>query len=832
MTVTIPYTMEAIATICKAAFLQRTENAPAPVYLSMDSRRLHAQEKTLFLAIRTHFQNANKFIAPLYGKGCRNFMTDDPVFDASRFPEANILRVQDTITALQALAAHHRRRYPHLSVVSITGSNGKTIVKEWLNHLLGDRLNIVRSPRSYNSQSGVPLSVLQINQSHDLAIFEAGISQRNEMETLERMILPQTGVFTNIGTAHETGFTSMREKISEKLKLFIGAKTLIFSSGDGLLTAEIGKFLDQHKGIRPFSWGRLETDDLRVKAISKQTNETIIEASHQHKNYRFTIPFTDDISIHNALLCACVVLVLNAPAKCFDRFSTLFPIAMRLEMKPGINRCTLINDSYSNDLQSLHMALAFLDQQKNEKSRTVILSDIPQSLTPPNKLYKQVAELLSQYRVQKFVGIGSDIAKHKEHFGGLPQTAFYNSVGSFLETAMWHQFRDEMILIKGARSFEFEKISKALEQKTHQTVLNVNLTNLVHNFKAYKKRLGTQTRVMAMVKAFGYGSGSHEIASVLEYNKANYLAVAYADEGVELRKAGISLPILVMNTDEDTWDTLAAHKLEPELFSPNQLQSFLQFARHNDLTDYPVHIKIDTGMHRLGFLPEEMPKLGDMLRKNGHVQVVSAFTHLSSSDDPSADNITLQQFQMFETAATTLRDHLKYSFLRHVSNTAAASRLPALQLDMVRIGIGLYGIDAGKDMQNQLEPVLSLVTTVSQIKHLPAGAAVGYNRKYFLDKPGVIATVRVGYADGYPRALGNGNGSMLVNNQRAPVVGNVCMDMCMLDVSHIAGVAEGDEVTVFGKNLPLEELAHQAGTIPYEIMTGISQRVKRVYFEG
>lgn len=842
MNVAIKYTIDEIAVYTRGKLANRNVSLSPPNYLSLDSRKTLFPESTLFVAINSSHRNGSDFVEQLYNKGVRNFLVKNESIDVSKIPLANVIFGDDTKAALRLLAAKHRGTCDILTdgsklpVIGITGSNGKTIVKEWLDQLLEKEFNIVRSPGSYNSQIGVPLSVLNIIPSNTLAIFEAGISAPNEMEYLEQMIMPTIGVLTNIGQAHDEGFKSSTEKISEKLKLFVNANNLIFPGDDEVLREQVKKFHRKHsrrqKQLNLFSWGRSRGNELCILSVDKRKDATKISAIYHDNKQSITIPFNDDASIANAITCWCVLIVLSktAPAV-LKRFNSLYPVAMRLELKQGINHCTIINDSYSNDVHSLSIALNFLSQQKQNVQHSVILSDVLQSGRKPHILYAEIASLLLEKKVTRFIGIGPELFLHQKEFAALRSTHFFLGVEDFLKNIAPLHFHSENILIKGARVFGFEQIVKALEQKVHQTVLSINLNAVVHNLKEYKKLVSAETRIMGMVKAFSYGSGSYEIASVLEYNKVDYLAVAYADEGVELRKAGIGLPIMIMNVEKSTFSSLISYNLEPEIFSFGILDEFENFLKINGINNYPVHLKIDTGMHRLGFTPIEIPGLAKRISSSTFLKVMTIFTHLAASDDPNHDDFTRQQIKTFETAAKILENTLGYKFYKHTANTSAISRHVQTNMDMVRLGIGLYGIDSNKSMQRKLQNVSTLTTTISQLKKVKAGETVGYGRNAILERDSIIATVRIGYADGYPRSLGNGNGKMLYLGKLVPVIGNVCMDMTMLDLTEFETAKEGDTVLVFGEELPLTVLAKWAETIPYELMTGISQRVKRVYFE-
>jgi len=617
----------------------------------------------------------------------------------------------------------------------------------------------------------------------------------------------------------------------EKLILFSNSKSLVCCCDDEFLDAAVNQFkATQNPGLKLIKWGIKNPAELSVTKIEKNQQGSNIFCRYKDNNFQFSISFTDDASIHNALTCCCLLLHVGIPVENVSaKMYLLRPVEMRLEMKQGINNCTIINDSYSADINSLNIALDFLTQQQQHEKRTLILSDVLQTGLHDEDLYKKIASILALKKLNRFVGIGPVISSHVAAFRNIPDKTFFDSTPHFLEHLAGFHFHDETILLKGARVFHFEKISHALEQKLHDTVLEIDLNALRHNFKSYKHLLGKDTRIMAMVKAFSYGSGSFEIANLLQHAGVDYLAVAYADEGVELRKAGIRLPIMVMNTEEAGFDNILKYNLEPEIYSFHILSSFMHYLLVNDISSWPVHIKLDTGMHRLGFEEADTIHLGKALIESPGLKVRSVFSHLVASDDPSQDDYTSQQATIFLQMAAGIEERIGYSFLRHISNTAAISRHPSLQLDMVRLGIGLYGVD--KNMTGQpLKNVTTLRTTISQVKKVKKGESVGYGRSSFLDRDSTIATVRIGYADGYPRILSNGRGKMLLNGQAVPVIGNVCMDMTMLDITGVEA-GEEDEVIVFGNDLPVSKLSKWASTIPYEILTNISQRVRRVYFE-
>jgi Alr-MurF fusion protein len=816
--------------------LLQTDNASI-AHLLIDSRRLIFPASSLFFALQGPRRDGHTFIEQLYAKGVRSFVISDSI-DTTNIPEANIIQVPDTLQALQALAAHHRKQF-NIPVIGITGSNGKTIVKEWLNQLLEKKYSVIRSPRSFNSQIGVPLSVWGMNETHDLAIFEAGISQSGEMERLQKIIQPTIGIFTTIGEAHSEGFLNIRQKVNEKMRLFTHVKTLVYCKDAPEINEGVAQLWQQlHRGqeesaFEIFSWSMLTEATLQVLTIYKEEGKTFITASYKGETINITIPFTDNASVENAIQCWCVMLHLElAPTQIDERMQQLSHVAMRLELKKGINNCSVINDSYSADLSSFNIALDFLSQQHQHPKRTVILSDILQSGRNEKELYTELARSLQQRQVNRLIGIGERIMHHQAVFqaAGITELAFYGSVEFFKRDFPHLHFKDETILLKGARIFELEQIDRLLEQKVHQTVLEIDLSALSNNLKQYQQLLKPSTRLMVMVKAFSYGSGSYEIANVLQYHNVNYLAVAYADEGVELRRAGINLPIMVMNPEASTFDVMVQYNLEPDLYSPHMLQSFQEFLHKEGIHQFPVHIELETGMHRLGFSKDELPVVLTAVRGTAF-KVQSVFSHLAASEDPQHDNYTKQQAELYSQMADEIQAVLPYNFIKHIANTAGITRHPDLQMDMVRLGIGLYGVSADEGVNLELNEVSTLRSTIAQIKDLPEGETVSYGRKGILMRSSRIATVRIGYADGYPRTLSNGAGKMWVNGHLAPVVGTICMDMTMIDITGIPQVTEGDEVVVFGKELPVGQVAHWAQTIPYELLTGISQRVKRVYFE-
>ena len=789
--------------------------------LLTDSRRINTASEGLFFALSGR-RNGHEFIAEAYSAGVRNFVVKQG--PEIKLPDANFLIVVDVLTALQTLAAHHRNRF-NLEVIGITGSNGKTIVKEWLYQLMTADKNIVRNPKSYNSQIGVPLSVWQINERNDLGIFEAGISLPGEMEKLEAIIKPSIGVLTHIGSAHDEGFENAGEKVLEKLKLFKNCRLLIHNY-DQLID-----YKNDIADLNKFTWSRsFNQADLYVFSETVIKRNYYLRAIYKGKEIECLIPFRDQASIENAILCWATMLAMGyTPIECDKRIERLIPVSMRLELKTGINGCSVIDDSYNSDIQSLEIALNFLNQQNQHHKKTLILSDIFQSGLQQDVLYSQVAELVKAGKVDRFIGVGEAISAHQTYFD-IPEKCFYADTNTLVNQLSALNFKDETILIKGSRSFEFERISRALAQKTHETVMEINLNAMLNNLNYYKSKLKPGVKVMAMVKAFSYGSGTFELANMLQYNKVDYLAVAYTDEGIALRQTGINLPIMVLNAEQSAFDKLKEFKLEPVIYSFGLFDDFIKYAQQNDILNYPIHLKIDTGMHRLGFESIEVDTLCDMLEQNKYVRVQSVFSHLAASEAVEHDEFTAKQVSRFEKAYKKIEKELGYKVIKHLANTSGITRWPVAQYDMVRLGIGLYGIDAAIPVtENGLQPIASLKTSISQIKEIRAGDTVGYGRNGVMLKNGKIATVRIGYADGYLRAFGNGIGKMLVNGTIVPTIGNVSMDMCMIDISGVEA-KEGDEVIVFNEQQRIEELAKQIHTIPYEILTNISQRVKRVYF--
>jgi len=809
-----PYPIALVSRVLSPATVVLGRPDASITALAFDTRKLVEPARALFFALHGN-RDGHAFLEDAYRAGVRNFVVRTDFASADTFPEANLLFVPDTLRALQDLSAYHRGQF-HIPVIGITGSNGKTIVKEWLYQLLSPEYRIHRSPKSYNSQLGVALSLWQMDRRHTLAIIEAGISQPGEMANLNRMIRPTLGVLTGIGPAHDAGFASREEKIREKWKLFEGAERVIYSP----MHTDNANVLPANA----FTWGVEVSSDLTIverREIGEGATE--IRAEYRGQPVAITIPFADTASMDNAITCWSVMLALGYEGgDIARRMLGLAPVGMRLELKRGVGNCTVIDDSYSNDMVSLSIAIDFLKQQNQHVKRSLILSDFPGVSVDDTAFYRGLAALLAESGIDRLVTVGPDLAAYGEHFNFLVHRAFQDTE-SLIASLPTLAFRDEAVLIKGARRYRFERISRLLTEKQHDTLLEVNLQALEANLKAYKAQLPRHVKLMAMVKAFSYGSGSFEIANILQFNQVDYLTVAYLDEGVQLRNAGISLPIVVMSPDSYAFESLVQHRLEPEIFSFSVLESLVSYLEEQDVAVFPIHVKFDTGMHRLGFAPEEAPRLAEYLASAPQVRVASVFSHLAAAGDPAHDDFTRTQIRVFRRAADTLEAALSYPFLRHIANTVAIERWPEAHFDMVRLGIGLYGIGSVAD---SLAQVGTLKTTISQIRRVPAGESVGYGRQARLETDRTIATVKVGYADGYDRRFGNGVGRMTVRGQQVPTIGNICMDMCMLDVTGV-DAAEGDEVVVFGD---VDAMAKAIGTIPYEILAGISQRVKRVYY--
>ena len=818
------YSIKEIAGII-GADAPKLYDAPVSILLT-DSRRLSFPEQSLFFALQTKTNDGHNYIQGLYKLRVRNFVVSTFLPEFESMPEANFLVVKDTLKALQKLAAHHRKRF-NIPVIGITGSNGKTIVKEFLYQLLHNEFNIVRSPRSYNSQLGVPLSVWQMSDKNTLGIFEAGISQPDEMERLQPIIAPTIGVITNIGEAHQENFISSTQKCLEKLTLFNDCEAIIYDGDDAFIANCIESACLSHKAI---TWSRTDSEaPLYIESIKKLDSETIIRCTLLGFDRTYTIPFTDDASIENVIHCMAVMLYLKPTSvNDIEKFKRLEPVAMRLDIKQGINNCLLINDTYNSDINSLDIALDFQQSRRVEKNLkcTLILSDILQSGTLPKSLYKKVADLVRRKKIDRIIGIGRDL---KEYGGAFDiEKEFYLTTDEFIKSPSFKKFKDELILIKGSRNFGFDLVSEELELKVHETILEVNLGAMVANLNHYRSMLKPETKMVCMVKASAYGAGSYEIAKTLQEHHADYLAVAVADEGSDLRKAGITASIIIMDPELTAFKTMFDYKLEPEVYNFHLLDALIKAAEKEGITNFPIHVKLDTGMHRLGFEEKDIPQLIRRLKNQNALIPRSVFSHFVGSDSAQFDAFTRQQIERYEKMSKELQDAFPHKILRHICNTAGIERFPGAQFDMVRLGIGLYGISP---IDNSIiNNVSTLKTTILQIRDVAEEDTVGYSRKGHLIRPSRIAAIPIGYADGLNRHLGCGHGYCLVNGKKAPYVGNICMDVCMIDVTDI-DCREGDQAIIFGDELPITVLSDALETIPYEVLTGISTRVKRVYYQ-
>ena len=822
------YTIEKITTLIGA---RRIGHNDANIgWILTDSRSLCFPEETLFFAIRTQRNDGHNYIPELYRRGVRNFVVEQvPSGAGNELAEANFLKVTSTLAALQRLAERHRDEFD-IPVVGITGSNGKTMVKEWLYQLLSPQMVVTRSPKSYNSQIGVPLSVWLLEKNTDIALFEAGISQTGEMQALRDIIQPSIGILTSIGQAHQENFRTMDEKCQEKLLLFHDAKTVIYNSDDEIVSRSMRR---SGFGGKKIAWSKEDPQaTLYIKEVETKDNITrVAYVFNQTTEGTYHLPFIDEASVECSLACAATALHLGIDPETLDiRMSQLEPVAMRLEVKEGQHGCTLINDSYNSDLSSLDIALDFMSRRPdhNGRKRTLILSDIQQSGQKPDKLYTIVSELAEKRGVDKFIGIGSVIAEHKDRIS-ITEKHFFADVPTFISSETFHALSDEVILLKGARQFGFDHITELLEQKVHETILEVNLNAVVANLNHYRSFMRPETKIICMVKADAYGAGAVEVAKTLQDHRVDYLAVAVADEGVTLRKNGITSNIIIMNPEMTAFKTMFDYDLEPEVYSFRIMDALIKAAEKEGITSFPVHIKLDTGMHRLGFDPEhDIDEVIERLHHQNAIIPRSVFSHFVGSDSNDFDRFSAHQFELFDKASTKFQEAFDHKILRHICNSAGIEHFPERQLDACRLGLGLYGIDSRDN--HILNTVSTLKTTILQLRHVPKEETVGYSRKGILTRDSVIAAIPIGYADGLNRHLGRGHAYCLVGGKKAPYVGNICMDVAMIDVTDI-DCKEGDTVEIFGEHLPVTVLSDILDTIPYEVLTGISNRVKKVYFQ-
>ncbi len=792
-------------------------------FLSTDSRKTVMNQSSLFFAIRGQVHDGHQYIRDLYFNKVKQFIIEDTSFDISPFPEANFFLVENSIRALQDVARWHRKKF-NLYIIGITGSNGKTMVKEWLSQLLSWKYNVIKTPKSYNSQIGVPLSVWQIQDYHNIGIFEAGISKSHEMQNLERIIEPATGILTNIGPAHDEGFSSRQEKLIEKLKLFTHSQSLIYHHTDPYIRDTIEKYLPD---IEKISWGTDPSSSYFIQTSKIENKGTTTHIRKDDHEYSFSFSFSDYASIEN-IIHAIIYMIHTGweESQIQEGLRGISKISMRLEMKKGINDCYIIDDSYSNDLAGLEIALNYMNNQNQRNHKSIILTDILQSGMSSDVLYQKTASILDHFNLNRIIIIGPEIEKVRGYLNH-PHLYHYLDTDIFLQQYPLENFNNEIILIKGARKFELERAAQKLQEKVHGTVLEIYLDALSHNLNVYRSYLDPKTKIMVMVKALAYGSGSIEVANLLEFHRIDYLGVAYVDEAITLRKNGISLPIMIMNPGPDAFEKILDFRLEPEIYSIRLLKEIDRFSKRSNKT-VKVHLKIDTGMHRLGFQVEEIDQMLSILSENPSIQVASVFSHLAAADEEIHDPFTISQAEKFRMALEMIKAKIKKPFITHLANSAAILRFPEFHYDMVRLGIGLYGFDNTGEILDKLTPIGKLKTNISQIIHLKKGESVGYGRKGKLDRDSTIATIAIGYADGFSRAFSNGKAKVYIKGHMAPVIGNVCMDMTMIDVTNI-DASEGDEVVIFGIEHPLQHLAATIHTIPYEILTNVSERVKRVY---
>ena len=799
--------------------------------LLTDSRSLTMPEETIFFALRTDAGDGHNYIPDLFDKGVRNFVVAADYYPQPECAAANYIAVESPLDALQALATFHRRRFRELPVIGITGSRGKTAVKEWLYQLLKDDYRIVRSPRSYNSQIGVPLSLWDIDNNTDLAIIEAGISRVGEMDNLQSMIRPTIGIITNLGSEHNDGFSSMEQKAQEKAKILFNCEGIVFCADDPLVTHTIAPLVESDVAIT-MSWSRNHCDaPLQVDGAERTERSTTLHYTYDDEPGTVTIPFTADRDLNNAITCLAVLLYMGLERDTIaQRMAALTPVGTRLNVIEGVNNCTVIVDSYTSDYNSLTPALNFMTRRAGNRPCTVILSDLSNESYSGDELYIRVSELLKTKRVNRLVGIGKEMCRYRQYFEDLPMARFFNDTQEFINDVAKGDFEDETVLIKGDPSYGFSQIIDLLEAKQHITVMEVDLNALAHNFKFFKSLIKPGTKTIGMVKASGYGAGSYEIAKTLQDCGCDYLAVAVHDEGVDLRKASITMPIIVLNPNGVNYKAMFQYRLEPELYNLDMGRELIKEGKKYGIKGFPVHIKIDSGMHRLGFTRDQLPELIAMLQEQDVIKPASVFTHLAVADEPEQDAYTMAQFEYFDACSEKLQQAFDFPIMRHVLNTSGIVRFPERQYDMVRIGIGLYGIRTLFDgSEDTLKPVSALRSIIISIKEWPAGTTVGYGRHGLLERDSRIATVNIGYADGFDRHFGNGRVSMWVGGKLCPTVGNVCMDAVMIDVTDVP-CKVGDTVEIFGEHVPVEQLSDARGTIPYEILTSISPRVKRVYY--
>lgn len=825
------YTFNKIAQLLDATIIGQTSTKTIE-HLSIDSRKVVFPESAIFFALKGTNQDGHQYINAAYKKGVRHFIISEPNA-LETFPQTHGILVEDTVKALHTITRSHRLKFDY-PIVGITGSNAKTIIKEWLYQLLSEELSVVRSPKSYNSQVGVPLSVWQMNENHQIALLEAGISEVGEMQKIAKIIQPTIGIFTNIGSAHSAGFKDITQKIREKLTLFENCSTLIYRKDHKAINEIIES---ETYNFKPIAWSldkASPSPEIEYTTLGSISQKTQIKAKYKNTEIIISLPFQDAASIENALHCLSLILYLREQKRInnsldfySEKLLELRAMSMRLEQKEGVNNCMLIDDTYNADIEALKIALDFQTQQNRHLKNTLILTDILQSGQSDEHLYKSVSGLLAQKKLYRFIGIGKKMEKHQKLFETIAtKQTFYATTQELLSKIGEENFEDECILFKGARSFQLEKIVNVLSQKLHRTILEIHLNAFANNLQIYKNQLKPKTKIMAMVKAFSYGAGTFEVANILQYHKVDYLSVAYTDEGVALRKAGITLPIMVLNVDEGTYDALFRCNLEPEIYAIHQLKSLSYFKQK-----ISIHLNFDTGMNRLGFHENQIEEVLVFIENNEYLSIQSVFSHLVASDAKEHHDFTLQQLEQFKKITKKIETYLKRPILKHILNTAGIVNYADYQMDLVRLGLGLYGVDVTNQLNNQLQLVSSFKSYIAQIRKVKAGESIGYNRSGIVQKDSTIATVSIGYGDGLMRLAGQGNFAFKIHGKLAPIIGSVCMDMCMVDVTKIPQAQEGDEAIIFDDLASLNHLAKACKTISYEILTAISERVKRVYYQ-
>lgn len=796
--------------------------------IATDTRTSNLPDSTIFFALPGSINDGHDFIHEAILKGIKNFVVSQDIVGPK--VKVNFFKVKNTLEALQKVAAYHRASFSDLEVLTITGSNGKTTIKEWLSQIIDDR-QVVKSPKSYNSQTGVALSLWQIRESDQLGIFEAGISRIGEMEALEKMIRPNIGLFTMIGDAHAEGFENMDQKLFEKLKLFKNVQAIIFEEDDIIVSLAIRELYEDKQ---LYSWGWSEHSTLFVvKDMKSSLHDTEIKIKYKNSILKFKVPFVDKASIDNALHCLAGLLVLGVSVENIKSgLLQLHNLPMRLELKTGENGSILVNDTYNADIQSFRMAMDFMDQQAGKREKAVIISDFMQTGLTSAELNQSLAASIHKHEVKHVIGVGITVENLRKYLNTDVLFQYFKSTDQLIEQIHDINLAQKIILVKGARVFKLEKIIEVLSEKIHTATLETDLQALGHNLRVFSQYLGKDTKIIGVIKASAYGSGSEELAKFLEHRKVAYLAVAYIDEGIQLRKAGIKLPVIILNPDRSSVNDMANFDLEPEVYSLEQLKDIINYLKLANKSDFKIHLKIDTGMHRMGFMSQDIPVLCQYLKDTKSLKVASIFSHLSSSEDSGDDAFTEQQVTLLNKHFETISETIGYQPYKHILNSAGIVRFPQFHFDMVRLGLGLYGIDSAGVLTDQLEKVHTLKAIVIQVKDIGKDAFIGYNRKGRVSKPGKIAVINIGYADGLLRIAGNGRYSVNINGVDFPIIGNVCMDLTIIDIGLHADVKVGDEAVIFGKNKPVEVLASVCGTIPYEILSRISNRIKRLYIQG